>query len=64
MFDKEQLRIKKLLIAYFTRRVISMLNSISWSRNNSHGTKLTVYNAIVKSILIYGQSNRNTEISY
>jgi hypothetical protein len=30
-----------------------MLNSILWSRNILHGTKLTVYNAIVKSILTY-----------
>jgi hypothetical protein len=31
-----------------------MLNSILWSRNILHGTKLAVYNAIVKSILTYG----------
>jgi hypothetical protein len=34
--------------------LLSMLNSILWSRNILHGTKLTVYNAIVKSILTYG----------
>jgi hypothetical protein len=37
-----------------TRSVISMINSILWSRNILHGTKLTVYNATVKSILTYG----------
>jgi hypothetical protein len=37
-----------------TRRLISMLNSILWRRNILHGTKLTVYNAIVKIILTYG----------
>jgi hypothetical protein len=51
-----------------TRRVISMLNSILWSRNILHGTKLTVYNAIVKCILTYGAeiwtAYRNAEISY
>jgi hypothetical protein len=52
-----------------------MLNSILWSRNILHGTKLTVYNAIVTSILTYGaetwtvkQKHRNkllaTEIDY
>jgi hypothetical protein len=57
------------------RRVISMLNSILWSRNSLHGTKLTVYNAIVTSILTYGaetwtvkQKHRNkllaTEMDY
>jgi hypothetical protein len=58
-----------------TRRVISLLNSILWSRNISHGTKLTVYNATVQSILTYGaetwtvkQKHRNkllaTEMDY
>jgi pullulanase/glycogen debranching enzyme len=58
-----------------TRRVISMLNSILWSRNILHGTKLTVYNATVKSTLTYGaetwtvkQKHRNkllaTEMDY
>jgi hypothetical protein len=58
-----------------TRRVISMLNSVLWSRNILHGTKLTVYNAVVKSILTYGaetwtvkQKHRNkllaTEMDY
>jgi hypothetical protein len=52
-----------------------MLNSILWSRNILHGTKLTVYNATVKSILAYGadtwtvkQKHRNklltTEMDY
>jgi hypothetical protein len=58
-----------------TRRVIIMLNSILWSRNILHGTKLTVYKTIVKSILTYGaetwtvkQKHRNkllaTEMDY
>jgi hypothetical protein len=37
-----------------TRRVISMLNSVSWNRNILHSTKILIYKSIVKRILTYG----------
>jgi hypothetical protein len=37
-----------------TRKVISMLNSVLWTRNILQPTKLLIYKLMVKRILTYG----------
>jgi hypothetical protein len=39
------------------RRVIGMLNSVLWSKTMLHKTKKLTYQALVKSILLYGKES-------